>query len=100
MTALQAPSVITGQNISLIIVFRKKTTMDTSVQLYNVLFNRIMKTLKMARVGFSWYMSQGSALVPQHKLEIWPGFVSFVLFAIAVFLLSIRKKQRHEKFYN
>ena len=32
--------------------------MGKSVQLYNVLFNRIMKTLQMARVGFSWYMAQ------------------------------------------
>ncbi|CAL4094922.1 unnamed protein product, partial [Meganyctiphanes norvegica] len=76
VTVLQTTNPITGVNVTVKVIFRKKTSMDKSIQLYNVLFNRIMKVLKMARVGFSWYAPQGSVLVPQHKLEIWPGYVT------------------------
>ena len=76
ITVLQAVNIVTGENATIRVTFRKKTSMDKSIQLYNVLFNRIMKVLKMARVGFSWYNPQSSVLVPQHKLEIWPGYVT------------------------
>ncbi|XP_069194478.1 piwi-like protein Ago3 isoform X2 [Procambarus clarkii] len=68
----------TKETVTVKIIYKKRSHMDKSVQLYNVLFNRIMKVLKMARVGRSYYAPRGSVLVPQHKLEIWPGYVTAV----------------------
>ena len=82
VTVLQASSVITGQNISVIIVFCKKTTRDKSVQLYNLLFNMILNTLKMARIGFSmtntrpWNASFTFHHGPEEQTHNWQHRVS------------------------
>ncbi|XP_063613916.1 piwi-like protein Ago3 [Penaeus indicus] len=76
ITLFHAPHPITKETITMKVVFKKRTSMDKCVQLYNVLFGRIMRILKMAKVGQNYYAPSGSVLVPQHKLEIWPGYVT------------------------
>ncbi|XP_071550552.1 piwi-like protein Ago3 [Panulirus ornatus] len=73
---LHATNPITQETETIKIIYKKRTDMTKSVQLYNVLFSRIMRVLKMARIGKSYYSPGGSVLVPQHKLEIWPGYVT------------------------
>ncbi|KAK8398346.1 hypothetical protein O3P69_003910 [Scylla paramamosain] len=68
----------TNEKITLKIIYKKKVKMDECVQFYNVLFNRIMRKLKMSKIGNNYYSPGGSVLVPQHKLEIWPGYVTSV----------------------
>ncbi|XP_069944367.1 piwi-like protein Ago3 isoform X2 [Cherax quadricarinatus] len=60
----------TGKTVTLKILYKKKTDMDKCIQLYNVLFNRIMKVLKLARVGKNYYAPGESVLVPQHKADL------------------------------
>lgn len=50
----------------------------TCVQLYNVLFKHIMSDLKMVNIQKNYYDPALGNMVPQHKLEIWPGYVTAV----------------------
>ena len=56
----------------------KKLNDSKSIQFYNVLFRRIMHTLKMVQMNKNYYDPRAGHMVPQHKLEIWPGYVTAV----------------------
>ena len=57
----------------------RKTMADRSTtQFYNILFRKIMKTLKMVEMNRNFYNPVSAMMVPQHKLEIWPGYVTAV----------------------
>ena len=56
----------------------KKLTDSRSIQFYNVLFRRICQKLKMVEINKNYYQPALAQMVPQHKLEIWPGFVTAV----------------------
>jgi len=50
----------------------------TNTQFFNILFRRIMGKLKMKEMNRNFYDPSLAHMVPQHKLEIWPGYVTAV----------------------
>lgn len=64
--------------VTMTIIYKRKTRMDECIHLYNVLFNKIMKVLSYKRVGRQFFDSNHPSTIPQHKLEIWPGYVTAV----------------------
>lgn len=60
------------------IIFKRKQRLGECLQLYNVLFERIFKVLDYLRVGRKMFNPRAPQLLPQHKLEIWPGYVKSV----------------------
>jgi len=64
--------------ITITLKHKKRMVDKTSIQFYNVLFRRIMQTLKMVQMNKNFYDPTSGHLVPQHKLEIWPGYVTAV----------------------
>ncbi|XP_038061502.1 piwi-like protein 1 [Patiria miniata] len=48
------------------------------IQLYNVIFRKIMRILSMSQVGRHYYSPDLATMIPQHKLEIWPGYVTAI----------------------
>ncbi|XP_059471932.1 piwi-like protein Ago3 [Neocloeon triangulifer] len=67
-----------GSDVNVKIVLRKKQAMRDCIQLYNVLLKRIMTELKLARLGRHFFDPRGAKLIPQHKLEVWPGYVTAI----------------------
>lgn len=69
-----------GQEVTVKLRFRQVRLFGDPecVQLYNVLFRRIMATLKYCQMNKNFYNPRGSILIPQHKLEVWPGYVTAV----------------------
>eukprot|EP00092_Neocalanus_flemingeri_P023338 GFUD01025304.1.p1 GENE.GFUD01025304.1~~GFUD01025304.1.p1 ORF type:complete len:970 (+),score=314.12 GFUD01025304.1:89-2998(+) len=57
---------------------KKRLADKACIQFYNTLFRRIMTTLKMCQMNKNFYDPTAGHLVPQHKLEIWPGYVTSV----------------------
>lgn len=56
-----------------------KHTDRCCLQLYNTLFKRIFNILDMVQIGRGASYSQSSSIsIPQHKLQIWPGYVTSV----------------------
>lgn len=60
------------------VTFRRQKKMRECIQLYNILFDRIMKTLGFVRFQRKQFDPSLPKVIPQHKLEIWPGYVTAV----------------------
>ncbi|XP_078682113.1 piwi-like protein 1 isoform X3 [Branchiostoma floridae x Branchiostoma belcheri] len=54
-------------------------TSPTCIQLYNILFRKALHEIGMQQIGRNNYNPDMAAYVPQHKLEVWPGFVTSIL---------------------
>jgi len=46
------------------------------MHLYNIIFRRVMKILDMTQVGRYYYNPKTPVPIPQHKLELWPGYIT------------------------
>lgn len=64
--------------VKVMIIFKKKKRLSECIQLYNVLFDRIMKTMEFVRFGRKRFDPSAPKIIPQHKLEVWPGYVTAV----------------------
>lgn len=60
------------------IIYKRKKKLSECVQFYNILFERIMNVLNYIRIGRKKFDPSAPKLIPQHKLEIWPGYVTAV----------------------
>lgn len=49
------------------------------IPFYNTMFRKIMRELKLVQINRHYYDPTSKIDVPQHKLEIWPGYVTSVL---------------------
>lgn len=65
-------------NVEITVIFKRKKKMTESVQLYGVLFDRIMKLLKFIRFGRKNFDPTEPKVIPNHKLEVYPGYVTAV----------------------
>lgn len=83
-----------NEPVTLKVVYKNSKKMDECVQFYNVLFNRVMRKLNMSKIGNNYYAPGGSVLVPQHKLEIWPGFITSVSYREGGLMLCVEVSHR------
>ncbi|KAH8379868.1 hypothetical protein KR009_007745 [Drosophila setifemur] len=60
------------------ILFKKKESLKNCIQLYNIIFDRIMKTLNYVRFDRKQYDPSRPKIIPQAKLEVWPGYVTAI----------------------
>ncbi|XP_034669436.1 protein argonaute-3 [Drosophila subobscura] len=60
------------------ILFKKKEPYKNCLHLYNILFDRIMKTLNYVRFDRKQYDPTRPKVIPLAKLEVWPGYVTAV----------------------
>jgi len=67
-----------GSQITLTIIYKKKQSMSENIQFFNVLFNRIMLALRLVRIGRQNFNPRSAHVLPQHRLEVWPGYVTAV----------------------
>ncbi|KAL2726285.1 piwi-like protein Ago3 isoform X1 [Vespula maculifrons] len=67
-----------GSPVVLTLIFKKKEKMSESVQFFNVLFGRIMRALNLVRIGRQNFNPACAHTVPQHQLEVWPGYVTAI----------------------
>ncbi|XP_067673438.1 piwi-like protein 1 [Haliotis asinina] len=77
-TVLHSQRKTDGINVT--ITIRLTTVVDPSqcAHLYNIVFRRIMSILDMCQVGRYYYNPHTPSQVPQHKLEVWPGYISSI----------------------
>ncbi|XP_069699949.1 piwi-like protein Ago3 isoform X2 [Periplaneta americana] len=60
------------------VIFKRQKKLGECIHLYNVLFRRIMNVLDLARIGRQHFSPANAHPIPQHKLEVWPGYVTAV----------------------
>ncbi|XP_067935412.1 piwi-like protein Ago3 isoform X2 [Watersipora subatra] len=81
VTSLFSKNPYSGESITLKVSHVKTISILSRqcVQMYNVLFKRIMNILNMVQIGkTSSYSPEAAISIPQHKLQVWPGFVTTV----------------------
>lgn len=49
------------------------------MQLYNIVFKRLLSMLHLIPIGRNYYSSTQAFRIADHKLEVWPGFVTSIL---------------------
>ncbi|XP_011372960.1 piwi-like protein 3 [Pteropus vampyrus] len=54
-------------------------TSPDRLRYYNILFRKILKIMKLRQVGRNYYNKEKAEEIRQHKLEIWPGYVTSIL---------------------
>ncbi|XP_022914528.2 piwi-like protein Ago3 [Onthophagus taurus] len=60
--------------VTLTIIYKKKRRMSQCVHFYNILFKRVMIALEYGRVGQNYYNMNSPFMIPQHRLEVLPGY--------------------------
>lgn len=65
-------------SVTVTIIYKQEKLIKDCIQLYNDLFDRTMRILKFVRFGRKHFDPTAPKLMPQHKLEIWPGYVTSV----------------------
>ncbi|KAK2155427.1 hypothetical protein NP493_2079g00007 [Ridgeia piscesae] len=50
----------------------------TMLQMFNIIFRRILNMIDMKQIGRHYYSPESGVTIPQHKLEVWPGFVTSI----------------------
>nr|CAD7401850.1 unnamed protein product [Timema poppensis] len=68
----------TGLQVTITIIYKRQKRLGECVHLYNVLFKRIMVVLDLIRHGRNHYNPREAQVIPQYKLEVWPGYVTAV----------------------
>ncbi|KAF7287303.1 hypothetical protein GWI33_001668 [Rhynchophorus ferrugineus] len=66
-----------NEEVTITLIFKKQKRLGDKdcIHLYNVIFKRIMHLLLYTRLGKNYYDMTHRYLIPQHKLEVYPGFV-------------------------
>lgn len=67
-----------GSPVKVIVKFVKVIPPGSCVQHYNIILRTIMRKLKYCQVGRNYYNSHEPSQIPQHKLEVWSGYVSTI----------------------
>ncbi|XP_077995960.1 piwi-like protein 1 [Glandiceps talaboti] len=66
-------------NITITLTNELPPTSPTCLHLYNIIFKKILRLIKMEQIGRNYYNPAQQIEVPAHKLELWPGFSSSIL---------------------
>jgi len=48
------------------------------IQLFNIIFRRVLRALDLKQVARYYYDPHNPIAIPQHKMELWPGFVTAI----------------------
>ncbi|KFB43049.1 AGAP008862-PA-like protein [Anopheles sinensis] len=78
LTVIDMKRPLEGSPVRLTVTFRAQKRMSENVMFYNKLFRRIMGILQLTEIGRKNFDPTQARIVPQHKLEVWPGYVTAV----------------------
>lgn len=67
-----------NSTIRLTLIYKKKQNVAENIPFFNVLLGRVMRALHMVRIGQHNFDPRGIHTIPQHKLEVWPGYVTTI----------------------
>lgn len=64
----------TDEDVTMTVTFIKQQLPKDCLHLYNILFKRVMHALLYSPFGRNYFSPERTAIIPQHKLEILPGY--------------------------
>ncbi|XP_031622397.1 protein argonaute-3-like [Contarinia nasturtii] len=78
VTQLQSANPNDNSDVTITLIYKGRKKFSECQQLYGILFKNIMKILKFVQFGLKNFDPSAPKVIPQHKLEIWPGYVTAV----------------------
>ncbi|XP_076285684.1 argonaute 3 [Lasioglossum baleicum] len=78
ITTLQSTHPMDESTVTLSLIFKKQQTMTENIPFFNILLGRVMRALSLVRIGQHNFNPKGIHAIPQHKLEVWPGYVTSI----------------------
>lgn len=78
-TQLKSTNPNDNSEVIVTIIYKGRKNFADCQQFYGILFANIMKTLKFIRFGTKDFDPKQPKAIPQHNLEIWPGYVTGML---------------------
>lgn len=78
ITRLISKNIVDESEVEVRVCYKRQKSRDDCVQFYNILFERIFRILNYLRVGRKNFDPTAPQLIPQNKLEIWPGYVKAI----------------------
>jgi len=69
-----------GESVEVSLHFKRQCLANDRnvIQLYNILFGRIMKTLKFTQHNRKYYDASAANHIKEYNLSVWPGYVTAV----------------------
>lgn len=80
VTQLNSVNPSDNTDVTITLIYKGKRKFSECTQLYGILFANIMKMLQFVRFGQKNFDPSDPKVIPQHKLEIWPGYVTGLWF--------------------
>ncbi|KOC60009.1 Piwi-like protein 1 [Habropoda laboriosa] len=77
-TIFESTHPMDGSKVNLTLIYKKQQSMSENIAFFNVLLGRVMRALSLIRIGQHSFNPKGVHAVPQHKLEVWPGYVTTI----------------------
>lgn len=78
LTTFVSQSKADNSDIEIRVLYKRQENLKNCIHLYNVLFDRVMKTLNYVRFDRKQFDPTSPKIIPQQKLEVWPGYVTAV----------------------
>lgn len=75
---LNASHPVDGTSVQITVKFICQRSLGDCVQLFNILFRRVMYAMKLVQIGRHTFDQKASIPIPKHKLEMWPGFITAI----------------------
>lgn len=73
VTQMQVTNPNDNSNVTITLIYKGRKKFVECQQLYGILFKNIMRHLKFVQFGLKNFDPSEPKVIPQHKLEIWPG---------------------------
>lgn len=67
-----------GSAVEITIVYKRQRYFYENLTFYNILFRKIAFMLSMVQHKDSLFDPKSKFMIPQHRLEVWPGFVTAI----------------------
>jgi aubergine-like protein len=67
-----------GVMVKISITLTNMLLYEECIQLFNIIIRRVLRTLDMQQVGRHYFDKHHPISVPQHKMELWPGYVTSI----------------------
>lgn len=65
-------------DVTIRVIYKRQKRLGECISLYNILFERVLTALKFVPFGRKKFDPSAPMMIPQHKLEVWPGYVTGV----------------------
>ncbi|KAM7451808.1 Piwi-like protein 2 [Porites harrisoni] len=77
-TVLESQRKTDGSKVTITVTLTRVVPPDDCLQLLNIIFRKVMKQLQLKQVGRYYYDPNRPASIPQHKIELWPGYITSI----------------------